>query len=201
MLKHPLPELMARAKELRDARADGIITFSPKVFLPVTKLCRNACGYCTFAQEPQPGRRAYMTIDEILHIAREASEAGCSEALITLGDKPELLYPQAEHELAIMGFETTVQYVRHVCATLLRETQLIPHVNAGVMSESEVAMMRDVSASQGLMLETTSKEVLKAGRAHHDCADKEPAARLRMIGLAGAPPLKLVVQLVLSCLW
>jgi FO synthase len=190
MLTHPLQDLMAQAKEMRDARADGIITFSPKAFLPVTKLCRNACGYCTFAQEPQAGRRAYMTVDEILHIAHEASESGCSEALVTLGDKPELLYPTAQQELANMGFETTIQYIQHVCAALLMESRLIPHVNAGVMSEEELSMMRDVSASQGLMLETTAEVVLKAGGAHHACPDKEPASRLRTIHLAGVDLIK-----------
>lgn len=186
MLHEPLDSLMARAARLRDARGDRTITFSPKAFLPLTKLCRDACKYCTFAQPPQPGRRAYMTLPEVLAIARAASAAGCTEALLTLGDKPELIYPEAQLELHSMGFETTVEYVRHVCAALLTSTGLVPHVNAGVMTAADLASLREVSASQGLMLETTAAAVAEPGGAHEGCPDKEPAARLRTIELAGA---------------
>ena len=199
MLQEPLGSLMAQAAQLRDARGDRTITFSPKAFLPLTKLCRDSCKYCTFAQPPQPGRRAYMTLPEVLQIADAASAAGCTEALLTLGDKPELRYPEAQRELHSMGFESTIAYVRHICSALLVRTALLPHVNAGVMTRGELAALRHVSASQGLMLETTAAAVMQPGGAHEGCPDKEPAARLRTIELAGAATQAPMPYLALRC--
>ena len=186
MLARPLEDLCQHAAPIRDAGHPNIVTFSPKVFLPITRLCRDACGYCTFAQPPRLGQRVYMTEAEVLDIARQGASAGCTEALLTLGDKPELLYPEARAELEQLGFETTLQYVTHICAVILRETGLLPHVNAGVMSRAEMAALREVSASQGLMLESTAPQLLTPGGAHEGCPDKQADARLATIAHAGA---------------
>jgi FO synthase len=186
MLHHPLDDLCQQAAALRDEAHPTAVTFSPKVFLPITRLCRDACGYCTFAQPPRAGVRAYMTAAEVLGVARRGAAAGCTEALLTLGDKPELLYPQARAELEQLGFASTIEYVAHICAVVMRETGLLPHVNAGVMSRGELTAVRHVSASQGLMLESTAAEVLEPGGAHDGCPDKEPDARLATIRDAGA---------------
>ena len=187
MLAHPLQDLCQLAVGECDKRQDAVVTFSPKVFLPVTHLCRDTCAYCTFAQPPEAGSRAYMTTAEVLQVARTGEAAGCTEALLTLGDKPELRYPAARAELDELGFATTLEYVWHLCKAILTETTLLPHVNAGVMTKEEMAMLRDVSVSQGLMLETTAPEVLRPGGAHAGCPDKLPAARLDTIAHAGAP--------------
>lgn len=181
-----LTELVSSAGALRDALPNGdCITFSPKVFLPVTRACRDQCTYCTFVREPQDGRRVFMTIDEILHTARLGERQGCAEALITLGDKPELAYPQAAEELRSLGFSSTIEYVRACATAILEETSLIPHVNAGVMTEAELSQLREVSASIGLMLETTSRLLLEPGMPHHGCPDKDPDVRLGVLERAG----------------
>src|SRR6187549_1352822 len=128
-----------------------LITYSPKVFVPLTKLCRDVCHYCTFAQPPRRGERAYMRADEVLEVARAGTEAGCHEALFTLGDKPERRYRKAREELAALGHETTVSYLGAIASLVLQKTGLLPHINAGVMTAGELASLRTVSASQGLM--------------------------------------------------
>jgi FO synthase len=132
-------ELMAQAAALRDQGHPRLATFSPKVFIPLTRLCRDSCGYCTFAAPPAPNRRCYMTLDEVLEVARAGAALGCSEALFTLGDKPEELYPEAAAELAALGCASTLEYVERAAAAVLRETGLLPHVNAGAMLPAEVA--------------------------------------------------------------
>ncbi|KAK9805644.1 hypothetical protein WJX72_009860 [[Myrmecia] bisecta] len=179
-----LEELMASAAALRD-EGHQFITFSPKVFLPLTRLCRDSCGYCTFALPPSPGRRAYMTLEEILEVARAGAQQGCTEALFTLGDKPELLYPEAAAELRSLGFTTTLEYVAEAAKVVMRQTGLLPHINAGVMGLEDVLALRKVSAGQGLMLESTSLRLMQPGGAHFHCPDKEPAARLATIEAAG----------------
>eukprot|EP00897_Mesotaenium_endlicherianum_P002100 jgi/Mesen1/1918/ME000144S01045 len=182
----PLEELTSTAAAVRDKRPDSnIVTFSPKVFIPLTRLCRDACAYCTFAVSPRDGQRCYMSPDEVLAIAKEGEAAGCTEALFTLGDKPELRYPQAKSELDAMGMKTTLEYVHHAALLVLQHTTLLPHINAGVMTQSELTALRQVSASQGLMLESTSERLLEPGFAHHGCPDKIPAARLATIEAAG----------------
>ncbi|EFJ42944.1 hypothetical protein VOLCADRAFT_96978 [Volvox carteri f. nagariensis] len=186
MLDAPLEQLMSRAAALRDSsRHGGVVSFSPKVFLPLTRLCRDSCGYCTFAQPPRPGRRAYMTLEEVLQVASLGAAAGCSEALITLGDKPEDRWAEAVSELREMGYGSTLEYVEAVARAVLRETGLLPHINAGVMGEEEIRRLKKVSASQGLMLESTSLELMKPGAPHHNCPDKHPAVRLATIEAAG----------------
>jgi FO synthase len=162
-----------------------LVTYSPKVFIPLTKLCRDVCHYCTFARPPRRGERAYMSADEVLAVARAGAEAGCHEALFTLGDKPELRYRAAREELATLGCETTIEYLARMCALVLEETGLLPHVNPGVMTREELALLRTVSASQGLMLETSSERLSRKGMPHYGSPDKLPERRLETIRLAG----------------
>lgn len=187
ILSLPLSDLMAAARTVRDRRPSNraVITFSPKVFLPLTRLCRDRCGYCTFAIAPPPGRRAYMTLEELVTLARQGKELGCTEALFTLGDKPELRYAEARTELAEMGLRSTAEYVALAAGHVFRETGLLPHVNAGVLTEDELKSLRAVSVSQGLMLESLAERLLEVGQAHADSPDKDPRARLGTIEAAG----------------
>lgn len=180
-----LPPLLAAAAQLRDQVHQNRISYSRKVFLPLTQLCRDVCHYCTFAHPPRPGQKAYLTRDEILAIARAGVEAGCHEALFTLGDKPEQRYKVAARELADLGHETTIAYVAEMAELVLRETGLLPHVNPGVMSAEEIALLRRVSVSQGIMLESVSSRLGERGGAHYGSPDKRPEVRLETIRLAG----------------
>ena len=149
----PLAELIAEAAALRDSTHGRLLSYSRKVFIPLTKLCRDVCHYCTFAQVPRAGRPVYLSPDEVLTIARAGAAAGCTEALFTLGDKPELRYQAARDALKALGHETTISYLTAMCALVLRETGLLPHANPGVMTREEIAGLREVTASQGIMLE------------------------------------------------
>jgi FO synthase len=181
----PIEPLLEAAHAVRLEGHGHRVSYSPKAFLPLTQLCRDNCGYCTFAKPPRKGARAYMTEDEVLSLARAAAQAGCSEALFTLGDKPERRYRVARDELRAMGFETTVQYLAHIAGRVMDETGLIPHANPGVLGRDEIAQLRRVSASQGLMLEQASPRLLQRGEAHWASPDKRPEARLETIRLAG----------------
>jgi FO synthase len=183
--EQPLEPLLRAADLLRIEGHGQRISYSPKAFLPLTQLCRDNCGYCTFAKPPKPGARAFMTEAEVLALARAAAQAGCHEALFTLGDKPERRYQVARRELRDLGFETTVDYLVHVAGRVMAETGLIPHANPGVLSREELVALRKVSASQGLMLEQASSRLLGRGLAHWASPDKRPAARLETIRLAG----------------
>jgi 7,8-didemethyl-8-hydroxy-5-deazariboflavin synthase CofG subunit len=179
-----LDDLLARAAATRDARG-GVITFSAKVFVPLTTLCRDDCGYCTFRRDPgQPGAHT-MSPDEVVALARAGARLGAKEALFSLGDRPEARFAEHREFLKARGHRTTLSYLREVCATTLAESALLPHVNPGLMAERDLAALREVSVSMGLMLETTSDRLLAAGGAHHDAPDKVPAKRLRTIELAG----------------
>jgi FO synthase len=184
-LDRPLEELCAEARALRDKGHGRLVTFSPKVFIPLTKLCRDVCHYCTFARPPRRGEQAYLTIDEVLAIARAGAAAGCREALFTLGDKPELRYRAAREELAVLGCETTLEYLHRAAAAVLAETGLLPHLNPGVMTREDVRELRSVSASMGLMLETTSERLAARGGPHFGSPDKAPALRLATLAAAG----------------
>jgi FO synthase len=173
------------ARRLRELGHGGLVTYSPKVFIPLTKLCRDVCGYCTFARPPRRGERAYMSEDEVLEVARAGVAAGCREALFTLGDKPELRYRVARHELAMLGCSTTLEYLARCARLVLDETGLLPHVNPGVLSLDDVLALREVSASQGLMLETTAARLAERGGPHWASPDKLPARRLATIEAAG----------------
>ncbi len=185
LLDRDLDALVAEAKALRDAGHGITQSYSPKVFIPLTHLCRDVCHYCTFAEPPKRGEAAYMTREQVLEIARAGAEAGCTEALFTLGDKPELRYGAAREGLARLGHETTLSYLEEVCRLVLKETGLLPHVNAGVMGADDLARLRKVSVSQGLMLESTSERLLLKGGPHWGSPDKAPALRIETIRLAG----------------
>ncbi len=181
----PLADLLDQAAALRDAGHGVRVTYSRKAFIPLTRLCRDVCTYCTFAHPPRSGEPCFMSADEVLAVAREAERAGCHEALFTLGDKPELRYRRAAEELAEMGYASTVEYVAAMCRLVLAETTLFPHVNAGVMTGAEIAALREVSISQGLMLESTAQSLCEKGGPHYGSPDKAPAVRLAMIEEAG----------------
>ena len=178
-------ELMGRAAELRDQGHGRIISYSPKVFIPLTKLCRDVCHYCTFAQPPRAGQRAYLSAEEVLTIARAGADAGCHEALFTLGDKPELRYQAARDELRELGHSSTLSYLREVAQRVLDETGLLPHMNPGVMSRTDLQDLRTVSVSQGLMLESSSLRLCQKGGPHYGSPDKKPQVRLDSIAAAG----------------
>src|SRR5256885_3371100 len=184
-LRAPPEELMAAAREVREVERGRLVTYSPKVFIPLTKLCRDVCHYCTFARPPRRGERAYMTIDEVLAVARAGEAAGCREALFTLGDKPELRYSAARDELAALGYDSTLDYLAAAAAAVLEETSLLPHLNPGLLTGDRVGTLRRVSASVGLMLETTSDRLAQRGGPHFGSPDKLPEARLETLRLAG----------------
>src|SRR5881227_701020 len=165
-LSAPLDELMAAARAVREVERGRLVTYSPKVFIPLTKLCRDVCGYCMFARPPRRGERAYMSIDEVLEVARAGAAAGCREALFTLGDKPELRYRVARDELAELGCETTLEYLAQAAKAVLDETGLLPHLNPGVLTAEDLAALREVSVSMGIMLETASDRLSKRGMPH-----------------------------------
>ncbi|MCU1354902.1 MAG: fbiC [Acidimicrobiales bacterium] len=177
----PLPELMARARSVRSARTGTRVTYSPKVFIPLTMLCRDKCGYCTFAQPPARLDAPYLTPEQVLAIARRGAAAGCHEALFTLGERPEERYPIAAEWLADNGYESTVHYLAEMCRLVVTETGLLPHANAGALHRDELALLRPVSASQGMMVESLRDDL----DAHRGSPDKEPARRLATLEAAG----------------
>ena len=177
LLETPLDELCAEASRLRADGHGSTVTFSPKVFIPLTSLCRDVCHYCTFARPPRRGERAYMTIEDVLEVARAGAAAGCHEALFTLGDKPELRYQVARDELRALGCESTLEYLARAAEAVLDETGLLPHLNPGVMTRADLAALRPVSASMGIMLETLAERLSARGGAHWASPDKLPAAR------------------------
>jgi FO synthase len=176
---------MARSRAKRDGAWGATLTYSRKVFIPLTQLCRDVCHYCTFAKAPRALKAAYLSPDEALAIASAGRAAGCKEALFTLGDKPELRYAAARRALEGLGFETTLDYLAHVARLVLRETGLLPHPNPGVMSAAEIAKLRPVAASMGLMLETSAARLSSRGGPHFGSPDKAPAIRLRTLDDAG----------------
>ena len=181
----PLAELIDAAGRLRDEGHGRHLSYSRKVFIPLTHLCRDVCHYCTFAERPRARQSAYLSPDEVLAIARAGAAAGCTEALFTLGDKPELRYRAAREALDALGHETTIDYLQAMCALVLRETGLLPHANPGIMSRSEIAGLRTVSASQGIMLESLSARLCEPGGVHYGSPDKRPEVRLETLRLAG----------------
>jgi FO synthase len=178
-------DLMAEARRLRSLGTGTRVTYSPKVFVPLTMLCRDVCGYCTFARPPRRGERAYLREDEVLAIARAGADAGCTEALFTLGDRPEARYRVAREELAALGCESTLEYLARCAGLVLAETGLLPHLNPGVMSRHELVALRPVAASMGIMLETTAERLAARGGPHWASPDKIPARRLETVALAG----------------
>lgn len=180
-----LETLVSAAARVRDQGHASIVSYSPKVFIPLTRLCRDLCHYCTFAQTPKNLAAPYLSPEEVLEIARSGAAAGCHEALFTLGDKPELRYSTARHALEELGHPSTLSYLAEMAKLVFDETGLLPHLNAGVMSQNELQGLREVSVSQGLMLESISPRLLEPGQPHYGSPDKDPGARLATIESAG----------------
>ncbi|MDE0139525.1 MAG: 7,8-didemethyl-8-hydroxy-5-deazariboflavin synthase CofG [bacterium] len=177
--------LFERAGRIRDEGRGRTITYSPKVFVPITTLCRDVCTYCTFAKPPGAGGE-YLTPDDVLAIAEAGDAAGCSEALLTLGDRPEERWPQARAFLDAQGYGTTIGYVRAMSELIVERTGLFPHANPGIMTSTEIEALRPTNVSMGLMLENISPRLMDPGMPHHNCPDKDPAVRMRTIEDAGA---------------
>ncbi len=180
-----LPALLAAARRARDQFKPGMITYSRKVFLPLTNLCRDYCGYCTFRRDPAQAGAHTMTPDEVLEIVRAGGKLGCTEALFSLGDKPELLFPEMRDTLRYLGYKSTLHYLEAMCELILRETALLPHPNPGLLSAEWIERLCAFSPRMGLMLETTNARLLAPGAAHDNAPDKVPAKRLRTIEEAG----------------
>ena len=180
-----LPDLLAAAQAVRARNKPAVITYSRKVFIPLTNLCRDYCGYCTFRRDPgQPGAHT-MTPEEVMAVVREGERMGCTEALLSLGDKPELLFPEMRETLRSLGYKSTLHYLEGICDKILRESSLLPHPNPGLMSDEWLQRLARVAPSMGLMLETTSARLLTKNSAHDHAPDKVPAKRLRVIEDAG----------------
>jgi FO synthase len=180
-----LAPLLAAASARRDAAHGDTVSYSRKVFVPLTELCRDSCHYCTFAHPPRKGQAAFLDRERVLEIAEAGKRAGCKEVLFTLGDKPELRYRAARDELAGLGHATTLSYLAEMAGLVLRETGLLPHVNPGVMTAEDIAALRKVSISQGIMLESASTRLCLKGGAHFGSPDKQPAVRMETIQRAG----------------
>jgi FO synthase len=178
-------DLTARAARLRDEGFGALITYSRKVFLPLTQLCRDSCHYCTFAKAPRHLRSPYMSVEEAVAVASQGAQLGCKEALFTLGERPELRYRAARAWLDENGFASTLHYVAHVAAAVRDRTGLLPHINAGCMSPEEMALLKPVSASMGLMLESTAERLAEKGGPHYGSPDKLPSVRLETLAEAG----------------
>jgi FO synthase len=180
-----LDPLLGAAAKRRDAAHGRALSYSRKVFIPLTQLCRDVCHYCTFARPPREGEKPYLSIDQMVAIAKAGKKAGCKEALFTLGDKPELRYRIAREELDRLGYPTTLSYLAAAAAAVCRETGLLAHINPGLMTGEDIDVLRKVSVSQGIMLESVSERLAKKGGAHHGSPDKAPGARLETMRLAG----------------
>ena len=181
-----LSALTATASAIRDQGFRNVVTYSKKVFIPLTHLCRDVCHYCTFAQAPKRVQRPYLLLDQVLAVARRGAAMGCKEALFTLGERPELRYQTARSALAEMGYSSTLDYLRVAAAAVFRETGLLPHLNPGTLAPTELAALREVAPSMGIMLESTSERLTEKGMPHHGSPDKVPALRLQTLEDAGA---------------
>jgi FO synthase len=177
-------KLFAEARRLRDDGKGRTVTFSRKVFVPVTTLCRDTCTYCTFVKPPGAGGE-YLTPDDALAIVRAGQDHGCTEALLTLGDNPEEKWPQARQFLQEQGATSTLDYVRMLSEIIRAETSLFPHANPGLMDEQALVSLRPTNPSMGLMLENISRRLLEPGMPHHNCPDKDPDLRMATITSAG----------------
>jgi FO synthase len=177
--------LMPVAAALRDRGHGGLVSYSRKVFIPLTQLCRDVCHYCTFAHPPRRSEPAYLDAEQVLAIASAGAHAGCREALFTLGDKPELRYGAAREALARLGHETSLSYLAQMAELVLRETGLLPHLNPGVMTRADIDQLRHVSVSQGIMLESAAERLRRRGGPHFGSPDKDPEVRLETIAAAG----------------
>jgi 7,8-didemethyl-8-hydroxy-5-deazariboflavin synthase CofG subunit len=177
--------LLAAAATLRDRSKGKVVTFSPKIFVPLTNLCRDFCGYCAFRKAPDDAGAKTMTLDEVLRVVRRGKVLGCTEVLLSLGDKPEAIYPEMKDFLVREGYQRTLGYLYEACRAVLEETELLPHSNPGVMGRADLRQLKEVNVSMGLMLENISERLMLAGGPHFNAPDKKPAVRLRTIEEAG----------------
>src|SRR5712664_642904 len=194
----PLTDLLTAATEIRAKGKGNVITFSKIVFIPLTTLCRDYCSYCTFRKDPgQPGAH-FMTPDEVLELAERARQAGCKEALFSLGDQPEKIFPEAREFLRTQGFSRTLDYVATMSELVLEKTGLLPHANPGVMDRAALVRLKDSNASVGLMLENVSPRLMRDGLPHAKAPDKVPALRLRTIEEAGKLPIAFTTGILIG---
>ena len=180
-----LVALMLAASDLRDQHKGRLVTYSRKVFIPLTNLCRDKCGYCTFAKPPGHTDARTMTPDEVLAVARAGREQGCKEALFSLGEKPEEVHELARRHLRDLGYPSMTAYLAAMCKLVFEETGLLPHVNCGVLTRDELLMLREFNGSMGIMLENVSERLMQPGQAHYGCVGKLPALRLETMATAG----------------
>ena len=185
MREAPIGSLIETASSVRDRFKGRSVSYSRKVFIPLTHLCRDYCGYCTFRADPQAGVQPYMTPEEVLAVAEAGRRAGCKEALFSLGDQPERVFPEAKDFLKTLGFNHTLEYLAAMCELVLEETGLLPHSNPGLMGPEDLRRLRETNVSVGLMLESASPRLLRLGEAHWKAPDKVPSLRLRTIEDAG----------------
>jgi FO synthase len=181
----PFAELLEVAAEVRDRSKGNTVSYSRKVFIPLTHLCRDYCGYCTFRADPEAGVQPYMTPDQVLEVAEAGRRAGCKEALFSLGDQPELVFPEAKAFLKRLGFERTLEYLAAMSDLVLEETGLLPHSNPGIMRTDDLRRLRESNVSVGLMLESATMRLTRPGGAHWKAPDKVPSIRLRTLEEAG----------------
>ncbi|MGA0432883.1 MAG: 7,8-didemethyl-8-hydroxy-5-deazariboflavin synthase CofG, partial [Luminiphilus sp.] len=198
LMDQPGDRLLTSAAVIRDRHFGSVITYSPKVFIPLTQLCRDVCHYCTFAKTPSQLDALYVDADAVIQTAAAGGQAGCREVLLTLGEKPELRYKAARQWLADAGFETTVDYVTHVAGRILNETGLLPHINAGTLSRGELIKLRGVSASMGLMLESGAARLCERGGPHFGSPDKRPFRRWLTLARAGALKIPMTTGLLVG---
>jgi len=177
--------LLATAARLRDQHKGRVVTFSPKVFVPLTNLCRDFCGYCTFRKAPDEAGAKTMTLDEVLRVVNQGKLLGCTEVLFSLGDKPEAIYPEMKSFLNERGHQRTLDYLYEACRVVLGEIGMLPHSNPGVMGQGDLQRLKETNPSMGLMLESVSARLLLPGGAHDNAPDKKPAVRLRTLETAG----------------
>lgn len=180
-----LERLQEQASAVRDRYWGQTLTYSRKVFVPLTNMCRDDCGYCTFVQKPGTANARVMTPDQVMAVVREGEAMGCKEVLFSLGEKPELRYKEAKDALTELGYESMTDYLKVMCERVIEETGMLPHINAGTLTEDEIIKLKPVSASMGMMLETVSRRLLLKGEAHYACPDKVPVQRLRTLSRAG----------------
>ncbi|MGI9493561.1 MAG: 7,8-didemethyl-8-hydroxy-5-deazariboflavin synthase CofG [Geminicoccaceae bacterium] len=180
-----LDGLMVKAAAIRDRRWGKTITYSRKVFVPLTNMCRDTCGYCVFVKHPSSPEATIMTSDQVQSVVLEGERLGCKEVLFSLGEKPELRYDQAKDLLAELGYERMTDYLRDMCDWVMSDTSLVPHVNAGTLDEDEIAMLKPVTGSMGMMLENVSKRLMAKDMPHYACPDKVPVQRLRTLERTG----------------
>ncbi|MSR13794.1 MAG: 7,8-didemethyl-8-hydroxy-5-deazariboflavin synthase subunit CofH [Gammaproteobacteria bacterium] len=193
-----LPALMETAAALRDEGFRNVVTYSRKVFIPLTHLCRDVCHYCTFAQAPKRVQQAYMSLEQVLEVARNGAALGCKEALFTLGERPELRYKSARAALEQLGYASTLEYLYAAAEVVFRETGLFPHLNPGTLTSTEFSRLRDIAPSMGLMLESASARLTEKGMPHYGSPDKVPAVRLQTLADAGAGKIPMTTGILIG---